>query len=265
MARRFFLLCMLISFEMTARCLIFDATNTIFVVLEKNFEKEIKKQGLGHSIAYVLKNWSTDIEHDFHEFLETLGTQHGSSASLVRGPDGKVLPSILVRWLSGTISYQQLLDTIESNTRQKIFVDIVRIAFDPAAIADNTVQAQGAFELVNKSIDLVQPANVVLLANWDQEAFSRIIRMQQHRQLMKFFAPDNVHSSGSLRMIQPRDSKQIFTNLASRYNCNLDDIIYVTSMPAHAEAARGLGVKTVLVRNHNLNAALDEISRIAKQ
>jgi len=227
---------------------------------------ELKKyvsvvSGFFDAILHPSLNPLEAAEQRFWKKLEDeWGVQVGPDMMLVRDQDGKrILPWIMVRWFKGEITGQEAVEMIRKRSANFI-TEIASVAFSAEFLARHAAIVPGASEFLGKCS---QKASLFMVGNWNLEVFERVANNVQSA--LHLIPTDHRYISGVMGLVLPCDIDQICNLIARDSQHNLADIIFVTAMPHHAQAAQLKGIKTVLIVNDNFDTAYKVLAEYCKQ
>lgn len=253
-----------VSVSASSYIIVSDLTNSLIRVKEDEFPNEVP--GFMAGIAYTIWNLSTnpkaEIEKKFRKLLESLhGAQQTSDDLAIVGQDGRKLPNVLVRWLSGSLSAQDIVKLVKGRATDSIFIKIAETVFNPRMIAKHTTPLPGAALFIQQCTQLVGAGHVYIAGNWDASSFTLITNrfpfFNQVPQHLRFI-------SGSTGNLLPRDTEALVQQISQQAGVSRNHIIFISAMPSHVKAMAAAGVHALLIQNQNLPAAVATASAIVR-
>lgn len=249
--------------------IVFDLTNTLMMVKEKgthSMQAAVEKiPGISVSgFMYVLTNLCLNpveaAERDFRQLLQSFGQQSGPQEGMTRDQNNEVLPKILEDWLAGRCTTPQLIGRIQKRAKYKLFKQMAVTIFNSVTMARCTVPVSGAAACIERAIALVGKPFVFIIGNWEHTAFDQCVKAPRLQSLFAEIPPAQRLISGTTHLLMPRDARTFFELIAQRSGVSLEDIIFVSSMPYHLQAATGVGVQTIALCNHNFGSVATAIT-----
>lgn len=244
-----------------------DPANFLIEVDVLSFFKD--EIGIYSGITYTLFGGSpTKLKEKIFASLDQLGAQTCAPELMVRDPEGHVLPQLLCDFLSDKIDVEDtrkkavshLHKSHKKGKERDIMENITTAVFDPKKLAYHT-------KTVNKGLALVEEIrkkhgedNVFILANFNKDTILKLLAEKDMQPLAALFPRKNIFVSGMMKELLP--SKGCFERVLKLRNLAPDQCLFITSMPFHAQSAREIGMKVILVQNGDLKKVHHEVKAL---
>ena len=243
-----FLLFLAVSFNIFSATVIFDAGG---VLINKNKRKAMNIVGVGNLLKSCVKEplLIFRIQKLFYEYLNlipatTAANQLQISDLPAKDDNGVIMPPIMVDWLLGNISANQILDELKYVTyREPHHKDVI------LAVA-KTLLPEYLSQIMNieaKMFDFVAECKaaghrVVILSNFDSLTFEKVKDSN-----LEFAYFDAFYLSGDLQLVKPQ--KRIFEKLLEMENTTADKCLFIDDCPNNIARAKELGFETVYCKH----------------
>ncbi len=245
----------LCAVEVKPKALILDLGG-IFIYFSKfGYAKEL---GLGSIISYMLcdlKN-PAGMKDIIFGVLEQVPLEVDHELIPTRSPNGDVLPYILNTYQTGRVSPKEALSlalkTYERLNDEGYFVsereaDLTRRAliamFDPVIHAKFSYPIKEGIKLL-KELKAQNKYLLLGLTNWDGHSFE--IVQQTYPEALEAF--DEIFVSGNVGRLKPNEDA--FEAVLEKYNLIKEECVFLDDQPENIEAARQLGIPSVLFKNY---------------
>lgn len=259
-----------------AEKIIFDLGGVAFKISKIGFGKEI---GIGKCLTYmVLDGKSTkDLQNCIMDVLSLAGSQDGEESEFLRLPDGTYMPQIMVEYLKGTISSQEIIEVALSlaqelydlnyfaNEREYILVTkTICVMFDSHLSAKHMTPNKKMIKLVEQlSQEVDENGNpkheIYILSNWHDKSFEILYNSAAGQEFLKFFKPENIIISGEIGLVKPHRS--IFEYLLKTYNLDPADCIFIDDQQENIHSANNNGITALLYTEKKHKNLIKELKK----
>lgn len=164
---------------------------------------------------------------------------------IIKDAHGHILPQLMIDWLKGTISGQEILNLIHttpgnftSAAEESLVRALAEVIFNPYYFVETRQIIPQAVALIK---DCKQAGHhVYILSNWDAESFE--ILMLIYPELFNLF--DGIVISGNVGMLKPEDT--IYKYLLETYKLEPEQTILIDDQPENISAAQRNGIHGIL-------------------
>lgn len=229
--------------SLNALNLIFDLGN---VLIETKYLQSVLKIGPVKMVSYALTFQNPFAIHKKLYLLLDQIEKSEPNAIVTRDHSGNKLPSLMGKWLAGTISPETLLEIIENNLylldnwiEQMMVRSLAHIIFNPTNFALTRY-------LVPEGIDFVMECKhaghkLYILSNWDPISFT--ILQDMYPDFFNLF--DGIMISGDVHLLKPDPA--IFKYFLQYYKLNnkMKECLFIDDQPENVEAAQKVGIPAI--------------------
>lgn len=183
---------------------------------------------------------------------------------IARDPSGRILPEMMVEWLEGNRSCNQMLHyALKKSASYKHYLNKAheRVTENTIHWMFNPVTFAASMEPLTSNIHILKKCSKVkdskgkpkhsfyILSNFDAESFEVLYDTPSNKKVFKYFQPQTIYISGLLGDIKPRPS--FFRYMLKNSNLNPKDCILFDDQKENLKTAQELGMKTILIKEGN--------------
>lgn len=267
---KFFSICTLFSLvtaNLFSANLIFDMGD---VIVKESRWSSVYNIGISNLIG-LYNPWS--LKKNVFDFLDLLVPLEPGSPEIVH--NGVVLPQIMVDWICGHKTTEEIRSVIElglekhdgyfSTKSQKIAIAaICEYMFTPEKFFRAFYPVKDTLKLIKKC-SIKEDKNghknrIFILTNWDAESFPLLYRTKSLRHL--FRRADGIVVSGSVHMAKP--DPKIFEYLLETFSINPQEelTVFVDDTLANLKTAKTFGIHPVHCKELNIKAVKKEFKNL---
>ena len=174
---------------------------------------------------------------------------HTDTTHYPHDEEGKPLPTIMHKWLNGTVSSVDILQTIKNacaqhpewfyySVEKTIVLAMARMIFTPQSFIDIHTLAPNALRFVEQCKRAGH--TVYILSNWDSTSFDLLKKKYHHF----FQLCDGIVISGDMNCSKPHPD--IYEQTLKKYNLNKEETIFVDDQAVNIAAAQAVGITSIL-------------------
>lgn len=222
--------------------IIFDVGD---VLVETKYIRSLFTIGI-EKFAFHASTWSNpfDCHRKLFQFLDTIKPRTPDS-TIIRDAHGHILPELMVEWLKGTITPQELLQIIRQTqgsfanwTEEALVRSLAEMIFTPETFAKTR-------HLIDEAARFAKEAKqaghkIYILSNWDPVSFT--FMQEEHPEFFNLF--DGIVISGDIGLAKPEPA--IFEYILNKYDLDPADSFYIDDQPENVEAAQAKGIYSIL-------------------
>lgn len=241
------------------KTIIWDLGDTLFTTSRLQIAWNI---GFSYFIDYMLFDWkSPDIQPIIFDILEKMDPSN-HDREIATDNEGRPLPLIFDKWLTGLIKSKELIrsinDYIDQLDKKKYFIshrqkELVRrtfkVIFNPEILAKSTYPIMEGIELLKECYDAKNKDGsyknlLLILSNWDEASFNLL---KQHYKYIfdKYFDRKDIVISGAIGLIKP--SQEAFRYVLKTYELDPKDCIFIDDQYDNIVAAQEVGMTALLL------------------
>ncbi|GMU19172.1 MAG: hypothetical protein AMXMBFR12_03640 [Candidatus Babeliales bacterium] len=160
---------------------------------------------------------------------------------IIKDAHGHITPQLIIEWLKGTMSGQEILDLIRvtpgnfaNNAEETLVRALAEVLFNPSYFVQTRHIIAPAVALIK---DCKKAGHrLYILSNWDAESFDLL--QQLYPDLFELF--DGYVISGKIGMVKPDDA--IYQYLLETYQLDPQETIFIDDQPENIMAAEHNGI-----------------------
>jgi len=231
----------LFSVRIQAANIIFDMGD---VLVETKYMRTIFSIGI-EKFAFHASTWNNPFSchKKLFQFIEGIKPRIAGQP-LVRDAHGHILPELMVEWLKGTLSSQDLLSMIHKSTgcfinwtEEALVRALAEIIFDPEAFIRTR-------QLIDEGIRFAKECKgaghkIYILSNWDNQSFSLLLA--ENPSLFQMF--DGIVISGDVGLVKPDPA--IFEFIIKQYQLDPHETVFIDDQPENVETAQQMGIYSI--------------------
>ncbi len=226
-----------------------SGANIIFdlgdVLIETKYMRALWNIGPLKLVSYATTGHNPFGSHKkLFNYLDTI-LPADPNQEVVKDAHSHILPQLMVDWLKGTISGQEILDIIHktpgnfANVQEEI---LVRAVAETIFTPEYFVQTRS---LVKEGINAVlvlkkKGHKVYILSNWEPASFK--LMQEDYPDFFALF--DGIVISGDIGLVKPDPA--IYEYLLHKYNLKPSESILIDDQIDNINAARDLGIHGIL-------------------
>ncbi len=227
--------------------MLFDLNGVLFAISKK---RAIARLGFFDILSYTMAGHKVEALEDviFDILYQIDGAPTPTKDyDLVPMHSGKPLPTIMCNWMRGTITSQQVIDSVlpfldklykdgffKNKTEKKLVTKIITMMFDPEIRCE-------IYRPLKKGINLLKVCKslghkVYLLSNMDSE----LIQLLQQKYPDVFALFDGVIISADIKMIKP--NADIYLHTLKQFNINPLECYFIDDQKENITGAKRLKI-----------------------
>lgn len=183
--------------------------------------------------------------------------------------NGRVLPAVMVIWLLGFITPQEIVDMVherikiesrgmDSKRKAALIEQVVKMIFVPERFARTTKPIYKGVKLLKRchrarNADGSRKNKIFILSNWDCSSFRHLFRTEEFQEF--FDLCDGILISGDIHLVKPDPRAYQAAYHAFGIDPNKELTILIDDTPENFEGAHSLGhrmVRTIECKNKKL-------------
>ncbi len=224
--------------SLNALNIIFDLGN---VLIETKYLQSMLQIGPIKMVSYALTLQNPFALHKkLYHLLDRIEKPQDGSI-IVKDHDGNPLPSLMCRWLDGTISTHDLITLVDKHLflldnwiEQLMVRSLAHIIFNPQAFARTRYIVPEGVQFVHECKNAGH--KLYILSNWDPISFT--ILEQLYPDFFSLF--DGIVISGDVHLLKPDPA--IFKYILQRYKLKKKDCLFIDDQLENVAAAQKLGI-----------------------
>lgn len=221
--------------------IVFDAGD---VLVETKYIRSLFTIGI-EKFAFHASTWNNpfDCHRKLFQFLDTIKPRTPNSI-IILDPHGHILPQLMVDWLKGTITPQDLLEIIRQTkgsftnwTEEALVRSLAEMIFTPETFVKTR-------QLIDEAVRFAKEAKqaghkIYILSNWDPVSFT--FMQEEYPEFFNLF--DGIVLSGDIGLAKPEPA--IFEYILNKYDLDPADTFFIDDQRENVEAARASGIYSV--------------------
>ena len=243
--------------------IIFDLPKTLMDVNEFSFFKsEIGASGIWYTLTF---NNPKNLKEKTFNTLSEIGTQECAAEHFVRDPEGDLLPQVYCDFLLGKPdtfkrSKQHVRTNLKKNRERDLIESIAKAIFDPEKLAQHAEVVKHGLQLVQDCKNRHGQDQLYIMSNLNVASLQELYKAKHMQPLLKHFTPQtNIFISEKMKTLLPNPA--CFESLTKR-NYNLNECVFISSMPWNVQSARQAGLRAVLVKDGDFKTAREELKAL---
>lgn len=214
------------------------------VLVETKYMRTILSIGI-EKFAFHASTWNNPFKchKKLFQFLDSIKPR-ASGKVIVRDAHGHILPQLMVEWLSGTISPQNLLQIIRQSegnfinwTEEALVRSLAEMVFNPETFAKT-------FHFIDDAVRLAKECKqaghkIYILSNWEPVSFTLL--QEAYPEFFNLF--DGIVISGDIGLVKPDPA--IFKYILQNYRLDPSETLFIDDQTENVEMAQEMGIHSI--------------------
>lgn len=256
--------------------LIWDLGNTLLTADTFCFATEV---GLTDFILYPLLDWKNPkkVYELAFDLMASIDSPYHSGHTQATGA-GKILPPLMLHWLTGTISSHEIGEKLNhslhrwqadgsfsSKRQERLVRHTMKTLFNPEKFARCMKPIKEGIELLKECAEYTDGwgnklNSLYILSNWDQQSFEYLRHSPRTQTLFSYFDAHHITISGEAGVLKPQP--EIYHYFIERYSLNPGRCILIDDQVENIIAAQEQGLKGILLENSNYKRLKTELKKL---
>lgn len=256
--------------------LIWDLGNTLLTADTLCFAREV---GLTDFILYPLIDWKNPkkIHEVAFDLLTRIDSPQHSAYTQATGA-GKILPPLMLHWLTGTTSHHEIEKTLthsfgrwqadgafSSKRQERLVRNTMNTLFHPEKFAHCMKPIKEGVKLLKECAEHRDDRgnklnSLYILSNWDQQSFEYLRHSPRTQTLFSYFDTHHITISGDAAVLKPQP--EMYHYFINKYDLNPQHCILIDDQVENILAAQEQGLQGLLLENGNYQQLKMELQKL---